>query len=233
MGILGADDGEGGTLAERIALIGILCFAFAWVPIFIVWKMLSAFRARNRSPEQEVEAGNMPVTTNPAKPDRDSMQPGKPPAPSHRGSMREVGPGLDPVGRDGLPRITGLREPGRTVRAGVQKECRGKRKPMPTRPAEPMMRMLPDTEAIIHDTLKDPDNTTRGFNSKETGSRLPGEMTMHFPSPWGQADSEHSSGHPDPSVRTETNHKQQRKQEQAWPLPLGVGPKQSGQSYPA
>ncbi|ROW00956.1 hypothetical protein VSDG_02898 [Cytospora chrysosperma] len=139
MGIFGTDDGEGGTLAERIALIGILCFAFAWIPIFIAWKVFSVFRERNRSPEQEVEAGNMPVTTNPAKPDRISMQPEKPPAQTHR-------------------------------------ECRGKpRKPMPTQPVEPMMRMLPDTQAIIYDALKGREKTTRVYNSDETRSRLCGE----------------------------------------------------------
>ncbi|ROV93201.1 hypothetical protein VMCG_08719 [Cytospora schulzeri] len=176
MGIFGSDDGEGGTMAERIALIGILCFAFAWVPVFIVWKIFSVFRKYHKSPEQEVEAGNMPVTTNPAKPNRNSMQPGRAPAPSHRGTRREVG-------KDSLPNVTGLRKPGRTAGASVQKEYRGKRKPMPTQPVEPLMRMLPDTDDIEHgDALKDRGNSTRVSKSKAAGSRLP---EMSFTSPWG------------------------------------------------
>lgn len=152
MGVFASNDGEGGTFAERVALIGILCFAFAWIPIFIAWKVISVCRERHRSPEQELEAGNLPVTTNPPKPKRKSFRPGIPHSTHHSSSVQGSVSEFEPTGMDDLSHITAPRKPQATVTRARQQEHRRKRKPMPTQPAEPRMRRLPDTTVIDYRT---------------------------------------------------------------------------------
>ncbi|KUI54558.1 hypothetical protein VP1G_02000 [Cytospora mali] len=206
MGIFGSGDGEGGTMAERIALIGILCFAFVWIPVFIVWKLISVCRERNRSPEKEVEAGNMPVTTNPTKPNRNSIHSSIPPRQSHPVPVQESVPASAAMGMDDLPQAPGLREQGATAAEDVQGEHRGKRKPMPTHPVEPKMRMLPDPGAFDDATeLMNQDNSTGRYKSKKK-SDTASEVARPGPNFWWNPESDHSSGDPGPSFRRQRKH---------------------------
>ncbi|KAJ0118585.1 hypothetical protein J7T55_012837 [Diaporthe amygdali] len=129
MAIFTSDEGEGGTTAERVAVVGIICFSFSWIPVFIIWKLISIHRRRNRSLDQEIEAGNMPFQTNPSKPTRGSWRPPRP----------------DP---HSIEMTKFPQEPLSTVSRSdsLQKEYHGKRRPMPTQTTDPRIRKLPDID---------------------------------------------------------------------------------------
>lgn len=119
----------------------VICFAFSWIPIFIIWKLISTYRRRTRSQEQELEAGNMPFQTNPSKPNRGSWKPSEPPPGQQQGieltdNPQEVSPNAQ-------------------RRDGLRKEYRGKRRPMPTQPTDPKTRMLPDIDDAAVDLQHD------------------------------------------------------------------------------
>ncbi|KAI3396665.1 hypothetical protein diail_11842 [Diaporthe ilicicola] len=150
MAIFSSDEGEGGTTAERVALIGIICFSFSWVPVFIVWKLFSIYRRRNRSREQEMEAGNMPFQTNPSKPDKRSWRP--PPPTQQNVKMADLPQEPSPAGQK---------------RDGIQ---RGKRRPMPTHTTGPRTRMLPDNDD--DDVVRENHGKSRGLRHGRSGSSL-------------------------------------------------------------
>lgn len=69
-------DGEGGTVADRVAIVAIVCFAFSWIPVMVIWKIVSVCRSDNT----DVEHGNAPVTTRASAP-REHPQPAVSPVP--------------------------------------------------------------------------------------------------------------------------------------------------------
>lgn len=107
----------------------VICFSFSWIPVFIIWKLISIHRRRNRSLDQEIEAGNMPFQTNPSKPTRGSWRPPRP----------------DP---HSIEMTKFPQEPLSTVSRSdsLQKEYHGKRRPMPTQTTDPRIRKLPDID---------------------------------------------------------------------------------------
>ncbi|ROW00442.1 hypothetical protein VPNG_07972 [Cytospora leucostoma] len=216
MGFFGSNEGEGSTMAERYALIGILCFAFAWIPVFIAWKIFSVCRGQHRSPEQEVEAGNMPVTTNPPKPNRDSFQPRSHLPTSPCDSVQGLIPGQEPMALS-LPHDTSLIAPGRPVTKGSREEHLGKRRPMPTQPVVPKMRIA---RAVNDDALLGGENSARKSATKATKPKVPREAPM----PDNQAREEQgtSSRH---LARGESGYRQKKRpqEEQTQPQPRGVG----------
>lgn len=59
MGFFEVGDGDGGAIADRVAIVIIICFAFSWIPVMIIWKIVTVCREGR----VDVEDGNMPVTT--------------------------------------------------------------------------------------------------------------------------------------------------------------------------
>lgn len=70
MGFFEVGDGDGGTVTDRVAIVAIVGFAFSWIPVMIIWKIITVCKAGNR----DVEKGNMPVTTHASNP-KDHPQP--------------------------------------------------------------------------------------------------------------------------------------------------------------
>lgn len=66
MGFFEVGDGDSGAVSDRIAIVAIVCFAFSWIPVMIIWKLVTLCKARNS--EHDVEKGNMPVTNRASKP---------------------------------------------------------------------------------------------------------------------------------------------------------------------
>ncbi|KAG6355820.1 hypothetical protein INS49_003786 [Diaporthe citri] len=193
MAIFTSDEGEGGTIAERIAVIGIICFAFSWIPIFIIWKLSSTYRRRSRSQEQELEAGNMPFQTNPSKPKRNSWKP----PPQVRQSIE-------------LTRNPQELPPTAQGRDGLQKEYRGKRRPMPTQPTDPKIRMLSDNDDAAIEVQH---NRSEDLQHESSRSRLfeqpaqPLRASLRHQSPPVDHDSDESFGAPGPSFRVPRNYR--------------------------
>lgn len=71
MGFFDVGDGEAGTAEDRIAIICIVAFAFCWIPIFIIWKLITVMRRK----DGDAEAGNVPVTTHNSDPEKNPYHP--------------------------------------------------------------------------------------------------------------------------------------------------------------
>ncbi|KAJ4390116.1 hypothetical protein N0V93_007589 [Gnomoniopsis smithogilvyi] len=71
MGFFVVGDSEGGSVADRIAIVGVVTLAFSWIPVFVVWKCISVMR-RGRNGN---ENGNTPVTTNNSDPEKQPYHP--------------------------------------------------------------------------------------------------------------------------------------------------------------
>jgi hypothetical protein len=178
MAIFSSDEGQGETVAERVAIIGskslnrflhisgwfyacflgaridintifflrtrislllnskrqivdiglVICFSFSWIVIFSTRKLILSCWSRTRIRKQDIQAGNMPFQTNPSKPNRGSWK-------------------SPPLGQESIELTTnpqGLPPP-TSRRDNLQNE-HGKRRPMPTQPTDPKIRMLPEID---------------------------------------------------------------------------------------
>lgn len=170
----------------------VICFSFSWIPIFIIWKLISTYRRRTRSQEQELEAGNMPFQTNPSKPSKSSWKP--PP---------EVRQSIELTKNPQELRPTAQR------RDGLQKEYRGKRRPMPTQPTDPKTRMLPDIDDAAIEVQH---NRSEDLQHESSRSRLfeqpaqPRRASLRHQSPPVDHSSDESFGAPGPSFRAPRNY---------------------------
>lgn len=169
----------------------VICFSFSWIPIFIIWKLISTYRRRTRSQEQELEAGNMPFQTNPSRPNKGSWKP--PPQVQQSIELTNHPQELPPTAqRQDLPR----------------KEYRGKRRPMPTQPTDPKIRMLPDIDdaalEVQPDTSEDLQNGRSRFGLFEQPAQ-PRRASLRHQSPPVDHDSDESFGAHGPSFRVPRN----------------------------
>lgn len=71
MGFFDVEDGEGGTVEDRVAIVVVACFAVSWIPIMLIWKCVSVVRRRSRNAEQ----GDVPVTTHASDPEKHPLPP--------------------------------------------------------------------------------------------------------------------------------------------------------------
>lgn len=171
----------------------VICFAFSWIPIFIIWKLVSDCRRRSRSQEQELEDGNMPFQTNPSKPNRGSWNPPPQSVESTQGPQE-------------LPSTAQGRD-------GLSKEYRGRRRPMPTTPTDPKIRMLPDIDdaAVVvqhnrSDDLQHGSSRPRLFEQPTQPRRATFRQSLPV-----DHDSDESSGAPGPSFRVPRNYQRSAK----------------------
>lgn len=173
----------------------VICFSFSWIPIFIIWKLISTYRRRTRSQEQELEAGNMPFQTNPSKPSRSSWKP-----PPQNIELTKDPQELAPTAQR---------------QGSLQKEYRGKRRPMPTQPSDPKIRMLPDIDDAAIEVQH---NRPEGLRHELPRSRLfeqpvqPRRASLRHQSPPVDHDSDESFGAPGPSFRVPRNYQRSAKE---------------------
>lgn len=180
------------TKLQLVDSDSVICFSFSWIPIFIIWKLISTYRRRTRSREQELEAGNMPFQTNPSKPNRGSWKP----SPQTQQSIELTNDSQE------VP-------PPAQRRDGLQKEYRGKRRPMPTQPTDPKIRMLPDIDdaaiEVEHEKSEDPQHERSRFGLFEQPAH-PRRASLRHPSQPVNHDSDDSFGAPGPSYRVPRNY---------------------------
>lgn len=88
MGFFDVQDGEGGSVQDRIAIIIIISLAFSWIPVMIIWRIITIFRRRHG---RNMEDGNMPITTRSFDP-RDHPQPRFTPTPVYGGEQQSERP---------------------------------------------------------------------------------------------------------------------------------------------
>lgn len=176
----------------------VICFSFSWIPIFIIWKLISTYRRRTGSQEQELEAGNMPFQTNPSRPNKGSWK-----------SPPQVQQGIELTNHPQELPPTAQRQD------GLQKEYRGKRRPMPTKPTDPKIRKLPDIDdaavEVQRDTPEGLQNGRSRFGLFEQPAQ-PRRASLRHSSPPVDHDSDESFGAPGPSFRVPHN-KQRSAQE--------------------
>lgn len=176
----------------------VICFSFSWIPIFIIWKLISTHRRRTRSQEQELEAGNMPVQTNPSRPNKGSWTP--PPQVQQSIELTNHPQELPPTAQR---------------QDGLQKEHRGKRRPMPTQPTDPKSRMPPGIDDAAAELQRDTSEGLQNGRSRFGLFELPTQPRrgpLRHSSPPVDHDSSDSFGAPGPSFRVPRN-KQKSAQE--------------------
>lgn len=69
-------DGDGGSVADRYAIAGVIVLAFSWIPIMLTLKCISVMRRKGPTGN---ENGNTPVTTKNSDPEKNPYHPGPQP----------------------------------------------------------------------------------------------------------------------------------------------------------